>query len=197
MFNNDSMTAPRNQSVRITVTGKDSSGTAINGAVFTQNISPAVATSNADWKAISVVVDLRAWASTISKISVKLQTGNPAQSTGSDQGVFVDNIGIWGIVDHVMPDLTNALDSQNMLNIRAKQVNDSVSPLAAGYIRGQSLRFSNLTKTDYSKEDTISLRMDFPTAIKTNLPYLSLGLLNTGATAPEWTGYGIYDSEKG
>lgn len=197
MFNNDSMTAPRNQSVRVTVTGKDSSGTAIPGAVFTQNISPAVATSVSDWKAISVVIDLRAWASTISKISVKLQTGNPAQSTGSDQGIFVDNVGMWAILDHVVPDLTNALDTQNLLNIRAKQINDSISPSAAGYIKGTSIRFSNITKTDFSKEDTISLRMDFPTAIKSNLPYLSLGILNTGASVPEWTGYGIYDLEKG
>jgi hypothetical protein len=197
MFNNDSMTAPRNQSVRITVTGKDSSSTAIPGAVFTQNISPAVATSTSDWKAITVVVDLRAWASTISKVSIKLQTGNPAQSTGSDQGIFVDLVGLWAILDHVVPDLTNALDTQNLLNIRAKQINDSISPAAAGYIKGTSVRFSNLTKVDFSKEDTISLRMDFPTAIKTNLPYLSLGLLNTGATAPEWTGYGIYDPDKG
>ena len=197
MFNNDSMTAPRNQSVRITVTGKDSSGTSIPGAVFTQNISPAVATSTSDWKSISVVIDLRAWASTISKVSIKLQTGNPAQSTGSDQGIFVDNVGVWSIVDHVVPDLQNALDAQNLLNIRAKQVNDSVTPAAAGYIRGAIVRFSNLTKTDFTKEDTISLRMDFPTAIKTNLPYLSLGLLNTGATTPEWTGYGVYDPEKG
>ena len=197
MFNNDSMTAPRNQSVRITVTGKDSSGTAIPGAVFTQNVSPAVATSVSDWKAISVVIDLRAWASTISKISIKLQTGNPAQSTGSDQGIFVDNVGMWAILDHVVPDLTNALDTQNLLNIRAKQINDSITPAAAGYIKGMSLRFSNITKTDFTKEDTISLRMDFPTAIKTNLPYLSLGLLNTGASAPEWTGYGVYDAEKG
>lgn len=197
MFNNDSMTAPRNQSVRVTVTGKDSSGTAIPGAVFTQNISPAVATSTSDWKAISVVIDLRAWASTISKISIKMQTGNPAQSTGSDQGIFVDNVGVWAILDHVVPDLSNALDTQNLLNIRAKQYNSSITPSAAGYIKGMSIRFSNLTKTDFSKEDTISLRMDFPTAIKTNLPYLSLGILNTGQTAPEWTGYGVYDAEKG
>ena len=198
MFNNDTLTAPRNQSVRITVTGKDSSGTAINGAVFTQNISPAVASSIADWKAITVVIDFRTWVSSLSKISITLQTGNPSQSTTSDsRGVLVDNIGLWGIVDHVVPDVQNALDAQNMVNIRAKQVNDSVSPLAAGYIRGAMLRFSNLTKTDFTKEDTISLRMDFPTAIKTNLPYLSLGLLNTGATAPEWTGYGVYDQEKG
>jgi len=197
MFNNDSMTAPRNQSVRITVTGRDSSGTAIPGAVFTQNISPAVATSTSDWKAISVVVDLRAWASTIHKVSIKLQTGNPAQSTGSDQGIFVDNVGMWGILDHVVPDLQNALDTQNLVNIRAKQTNTSISPMAAGFIKGTSVRFSNLTKVDFTKEDTISLRMDFPTAIKNNLPFLSLGLKNTNATTPEWTGYGVYDPDKG
>jgi hypothetical protein len=197
MFNNDSLTAPRNQSVRITVTGKDSANAAIPGAVFTQNISPAVATSTNDWKAISVVVDFRAWASSISKVSVRLSVGNPAQTTGSDQGIFVDNICFYSIVDHVVPDLSNALDSQNLVTIRAKQVNASVSPLAAGYIKGASLRFSSITKTDFSKEDTISLRMDFPTAIKTNLPFLSLGLQNTGATSPEWTGYGIYDPDKG
>jgi len=197
MFNNDSMTAPRNQSVRITVTGKDSSGTNIPGAIFTQNISPAVATSIADWKAITVIVDLRAWQSTLSKISIKLQTGNPAQGTGSDQGILVDNVGIWGILDHMAPDAMNALDPINMVNIRAKCVNDSLSPSGAGYLKGSTLRLSNLTTTDLSRNDTISLRMDFPTAIKTNLPYLSLGVLNTGAATPEWTGYGIYDSDKG
>ena len=197
MFNNDSMTAPRNQSVRITVTGRDSAGTAIPGAVFTQNISPVVATSTNDWKAVSVVVDFRAWTSSIGKVSISLATGNPAQTTGSDQGIFVDNVCLYSIVDHVVPDLQNALDAQSLVNIRAKQVNTSVTPLAAGYIRGASIRFSNITKTDFSKEDTVSLRMDFPTAIKTNLPYLSLGILNTGATTPEWTGYGIYDPDKG
>lgn len=197
MFNNDSMTAPRNQSVRITVTGKDSAGTSIPGAVFTQNISPAVATSIADWKAITVVIDLRAWQSTLNRISIRLQTGNPAQSTGSDQGILVDNVGIWGIVDHMAPDAMNALDPLNLVSIRANCLNDSVSPSAAGYLKGSTLRLSSFTTTDLSKNDTISLRMDFPTSIKTNLPYLSLGVLNTGATAPEWTGYGIYDPDKG
>jgi hypothetical protein len=86
-------------------------------------------------------------------------------------------------------------DTLGLVKIKAKQQNTNLRPIHAGYLRGTALQIT--VSSDLSAKDTVSLRMDFPDQYKTNLPYMSLGLRNTGTTTINWTGYGLYDPTKG
>jgi len=195
MYNNDTLDSRRNQGVLITVTGYNSS-TPIPGAVFTQIINPSVAQSVTDWKSISVIVDFRAFQGNLTRIDVKLQTANQAQSTTADsKGIFVDNIGFYAVLADMSYTTGDVTDGLGLVKIKGKQVNTSLLPNHAGYLRGTAIQVT--VSQDLSNKDTVSLRIDFPEQYKANRPYMSLGLRNNGSTTINWTGFGIYDTAKG
>lgn len=195
MYNNDTLDSRRNQGVLITVTGYASS-TPIPGAVFTQVVNPTVAQSTTDWKVVSAIIDFRAFQGNLTRIDVKFQTANQAQSTTADsKGVFVDNIGFYAVLSDMSYTTGDVTDGLGLVKIKAKQQNTNLQPSHAGYLRGTALQVT--VSSDLSSKDTVSMRMDFPEQYKTNLPYMSLGLRNTGTTTINWTGYGIYDTAKG
>lgn len=195
MYNNDTLDSRRNQGVLVTVTGYNSS-TPIPGAIFTQVINPTIAQSTTDWKSITAVIDFRAFQGNLTRIDVKLQTANQAQSTTADsKGVFVDNIGFYAILSDMSYTTGDVTDGIGLVKIKSKQVNTSLLPSHAGYLRGTALQMT--VAIDLSSKDTVSLRMDFPEQYKNNLPYMSLGLRNSGSSSISWTGYGTYDTAKG
>lgn len=195
MYNNDVLDSRRNQGVLITVTGYASS-TPIVGAVFTQIVNPTVAQSTTDWKVISAIIDFRAFQGNLTRIDVKFQTANQAQSTTPDsKGVFVDNIGFYAVLSDMSYTTGDVTDGLGLIKIKAKQQNTNLQPSHAGYLKGTALQVT--VSNDLSSKDTVSLRMDFPDQYKTNLPYMSLGIRNTGTATISWTGYGTYDTAKG
>ena len=195
MYNNDTLDSRRNNGVLITVTGYASS-TPIVGAVFTQIINPTVAQSVTDWKVISAIIDFRSFQGNLTRIDVKFQTANQAQTTTADsKGVFVDNIGFYAVQSDMSYTAGDVTDDLGLVKIKAKQRNTNLQPNHAGYMRGTAIQVT--VSGDFSSKDTISLRMDFPEQYKTNRPFMSLGIKNTGASTVNWTGYGIYDPTKG
>jgi len=199
MFNNDALSAPRQQSVLITVTGLDVSGAAVPGAVFTQVMQPAIGTSPTDWKKITAVIDFRAWVTTMTQIRFRIETGNSAQGTSDDKGILVDNICLYAMCQNLTSKADDVLNSSNMLPIRVQQRNSSVLPAGAGYVKNLAVRLSgfSIPDSDWSNKDYISMKMDFPDALKASPPYTSLGIKGVGATAITWSGFGDYDPTKG
>ena len=199
MFNNDALSAPRQQSVLITVTGLDVSGVAVPGAVFTQLVQPAIGTSPTDWKKITAVIDFRAFVTPMTQIRFRIETGNSAQGSSDDKGILVDNICLYAMCQNLTSKADDVLNSSNMLPIRVQQRNSSVIPAGAGYVKNLAVRLSgfSIPDNDWSNKDYISMKMDFPDALKTSPPYISLGIKGVGATAITWSGFGAYDPTKG
>jgi hypothetical protein len=197
MYNNDSLDSRRNQGVFVTVTGLDVSSNPIVGCVFTKIVQPTVAQSVTDWKEISLFVDFRPFAGTMTQVRIKLQTANAAQTTtGDSRGVLVDNIALHPILCNLAPN-SEVVNASGLVQIRTRQQSGSLSPLRAGYVKGVAVRISSLNVTDLSNRDTVSLRVEFPEAYRANPPYMSLGIKNTGSATINWTGYGIYDPKYG
>jgi hypothetical protein len=193
MYNNDALDSRRNHGVFVTITGLDSSSNPIPGCVFTQIVQPTVAQSVTDWKEISLFADFRAFQTTLSKVELKLQTANSAQSTtGDSRGVLVDNVALHPVLSNLAPN-SAVTDASGLVQIRTRQQCPTLSPLRAGYVKGISVRISSLSTTDLSNKDTVSLQMDFPEAYRDNPPYMSLGIKNTGSSTISWSGYGTYE----
>lgn len=199
MFNNDALSAPRQQSVLITVTGLDSANSPIPGAIFTQLVQPAIGTSPTDWKKITAVIDFRAWVTTLSKVRLRLETGNSAQGSSDDKGILVDNVCLYAMCQNLTSKADDVLNASNMLPIRVQERNTSVLPAGAGYVKNLAVRLSGFSSpdNDWSNKDYISMKMDFPDALKSSPPYMSLGMKSSGDTSITWSGFGTYDPTKG
>ena len=192
-INVDTQNSVTGQSIKVSLQAYKN-GVAIQGAYASAIVAPPIARSGTDWIKANLLCDFRPFRDQITSFQILIQNVNAKD--GSQKGVYVTNVNLHAVSPRLNSDSTDAADPiTGLVKVKVYQNNTNVSGYA-GLLKGCAAKFSFATGKDWSKYDTVSMRMQLPEKIRTSVPNLRIGLQQANA-AIEWGGYGTLDEKNG
>ena len=192
-INVDTQNSVTGQSIKVSLQAYKN-GVAIQGAYASAIVAPPIARSGTDWIKANLLCDFRPFRDQITSFQILIQNINAKD--GSQKGVYVTNVNLHAVSPRLNSDSTDAADPiTGLVKVKVYQNNTNVSGYA-GLLKGCAAKFSFASGKDWSKYDTVSMRMQLPEKIRTSVPNLRIGLQQANA-AIEWGGYGTLDEKNG
>jgi len=192
-MNVDTQNSVTGQSIKISLQAYKN-GVAIQGAYASAIVAPPIARSGTDWIKANLLADFRPFRDQITSFQILIQNVNAKD--GSQKGIYVTNVNLHAVSPRFNTDSTDAADPiTGLVKVKVYQNNTNVAGYA-GLLKGCAVKFSFATAKDWSKYDSVSMRMQLPEKIRDIAPNLRIGLQQSGA-AIEWGGYGTINEKTG
>jgi hypothetical protein len=192
-INIDTQNSVTGQSIKVALQAYKG-GVAIQGAYTSSIVAPPIARSGTDWIKANLLCDFRPFRDQITSFQILIQNVNAKD--GDQKGIYVTNVNLHAVSPRLNTDATDAADPiTGLVKVKAFQNNTNVSGYA-GLLKACAVKFSFATGKDWSKYDSVSMRMQFPEKIRTIAPNLRIGLQQDNA-AIEWGGFGTIDEKNG